>query len=152
MTDIYTLFPSFNKTMPDFIKRDNVFAIYGIDPDPSSLSYAVYEALKKEGLKVYALNSENEIDGDKIYPDLKSLPEEPDVVCLVTKPENTLEALKNALKQGASMIWIDMGSETSEAINYCKDNNINAIYYHSLVKELFNPTAEKLKELGKEIS
>ena len=152
MTDNYSLIPNFKKIMPDFLNIENVFAIYGVDPDPNSLSYSIYEELKKEGLKIYAINSGNEIAGDKIYSDLNSLPETPKVVCLVTKPENTLEAVKQAVDKRVEMIWIDLGSETSAAINYCKDNNIKAIYYHSIVKELTNPTAKGLKEIGKEIS
>lgn len=152
MTDIYSLIPNFKKTMPDFLNKDNIFAIYGVDPDPNSLSYSVYKSLKKEGLIVFAVNSGDEIAGDKIYSDLNSLPEMPKVVCLVTRPENTLETVKKVVEQGVKMIWIDLGSETSAAINYCKDNKIKAIYYHSIVKELTNPTAEGLRKIGKEIS
>lgn len=152
MTDLYSLIPNFKKIMPDFLNKENVFGICGIETDPNSLSYSVYESLKKEGLKVYAINSGGEIAGDKIYSDLSSLPETPNVVCLVTKPENTLEAVKKVADQGVKMIWIDLGSETSAAINYCKDNKIKAIYHHSIVKEITNPTAEGLKEIGKIIS
>jgi len=152
MTDIYTLFPNFKKTMPEFINQNNIFVVYGIDLDPLATSYTTYKKLKEKGMKVYAVNSKDEISGDKIYHNLNSLPEKPDVICIATKPQDTLEVLKNILQQGTYKIWIEIGSETSEAINFCKDNNINFIYYHSLIKELTNPTAEELRDLGKEIS
>lgn len=152
MTDIYSLIPNFKKFMPEFLNKENTFALYGADPDPKSLSYSVYKNLKKEGLKVYAIDSGNEIDGDQSYADTSSLPEKPNVACLVTKPQDTLNTLKNVIEAGVEMIWIDLGSETSEVIKYCNNNNIKAIYYHSIIKELTNPAAEFLKEIGKEIS
>jgi len=152
MTDIYSLIPDFKKTIPKFLEKGNVFAVYGVDSDPNSLSYQAYVTLKKEGLKLYALGPEDKVAGDKMYPGIKSLPQAPTVACIVAQPDKTLAAVKDAHKNGIKMIWIDMGSETQEAIDYCKENNINTVYQHSLVNEIVSPTQKRLKELGKEIS
>jgi predicted CoA-binding protein len=152
MTDIYSLIPNFKKLMPDFLNKENIFVVYGADTDPKSLSFSVYKNLKKEGRKVFALDSGGEIDGDPVYSDINALPEKPNIACLVTKPDKTLEVLKKVINEGIEMIWIDLGSETSEVIEYCNNNDIKAIYYHSIIKELTNPAAEFLKDIGKEIS
>jgi hypothetical protein len=153
MTDIYTLFPSFKKIMPRFLDKKNVFAVFGARNDPTLSAYKVFENLKKSDLKVYAVNpQEEEVMGEKCYPDIKSLPAKPDVVCIVTPPSETLSAVKQCLAEKIRMIWIEPGSETQKAIDLCKAENVDVIYYHSIIKERISPTEKELEKLGKTIS
>ncbi|MBU4180045.1 MAG: CoA-binding protein, partial [Actinobacteria bacterium] len=70
--------------------ESNVYAVIGVSPDMSKYGYKVYEDLKNGGYTVYAVNpGYDSIYGEKCYPDLKSLPEKPDVVEFVCPPKVT---------------------------------------------------------------
>lgn len=142
MIDYYTLFPSFKKEILEFFKESNKFAVIDVPSDKNSIGYQIFENLKKD-YTVYPVNETGEeISGEKSYPDISSLPEKVDGVIITTPPERTIEACKKCIKNKVDFAWIEMGSETSEAIEFCKNQNIKAIYYHSILKERINPSTK----------
>lgn len=147
MIDYYTLFPSFKKEIAEFFNKSNKFAVIEVTPDKDSIGYQIFENLKND-YTVFPVNSEGEeILGEKSYQDLASIPEKVDAVILSAPSEKTLEACRQCIKNNISFVWIEMGSETSESIEFCKKNNIKAIYYHSILKERANPSAKyKLRQ------
>jgi len=78
--------------------------------------------------RVYPINpNSDEILGDKCYHSLKELPEKPDVVDIVVPPNITKEVVKECRKLGIKRVWMQPGSESEKAINFCKENNIKLI-------------------------
>ncbi len=69
-----------------------------------------------------------EIDGDRAYPDLKSLPEKPDIVDLVVPPRAAREVVREAIELGIRMIWFQPGSEDEEAIEECLKAGVNVAW------------------------
>jgi predicted CoA-binding protein len=81
--------------------------------------------LRNAEYTVYPVNpNEYEILGDKCYVNLKSLPEIPQVVDLVFPPETTNEVVKVCEKLGIRRVWIQQGSESRMALDFCKENDI----------------------------
>lgn len=141
MTDYYTLFPSFKKEILGFFDKSKKFAIYTVKPDPKSQSYKILENLKKD-FEAYPINKKvDKILGEKCYSDLYSI-EKIDSVIITTEPEKTLSACQECLQNKILSIWIEMGSESKEALDFCKENNIKVIYYHSILKERINPSTK----------
>lgn len=142
MIDYYTLIPSFKKEIPKFFSKTNKFVIFGVTSDQNSLGFQIFENLKKD-FKVFLINEkEREILGEKCYVDLASLPEKPNIAIICTASKATLSVVEECFKSGVLKIWIELGSETSEAIEFCKKNKIQAIYFHSVLKERINPSFE----------
>lgn len=92
-------------------------AVFGVSRDPEKYGYKVYRTLKDKGLHVYGVNPRTtEVDGDPLYPDLRSLPELPEAIVTVVPPEVTREVVRQALQAGVRKIWMQPGSEHAEAI------------------------------------
>jgi predicted CoA-binding protein len=111
------------------LERRNVIAIVGVSRSPEKYGHKVYKELKGAGYRVYPINPKaQEILGDRCYPDLKALPEKPDVVCFVVPPEVTEEVLKTCKEIGIRMVWMQPGAESMKALEFCHRNGIEAVY------------------------
>ena len=113
----------------EFLDSKNVFAVIGVSRDPEKYGYKVYKDLKKAGYTVYPINPKAEsIDGDKCYNSLRELPERPDVVDIVVPPKITERIIKECKELGIKRVWMQPGSESEEAISFCKENNIEVVH------------------------
>jgi len=117
------------KLIEDFLEKSNVFAVVGASRDTGKYGYKVYRDLRAAGYKVYPVNpNADEILGDKCYPSLKSLPEKPQVADLVVPPKVTNQIVKVCKKLGIKKVWMQPGSESETALNFCKENNIQVVH------------------------
>jgi predicted CoA-binding protein len=113
----------------EFLEKRNVFAVVGASRNPMKYGHQVYKDLRNAGYTVYPVNpNANEILGDKCYARLESLPEIPQVVDLVVPPEATNEAVKVCKKLGIRRVWMQPGSESRMALDFCKENDIEVVY------------------------
>ncbi len=116
------------RTIEEFLDRNNKFAIVGVSSDPDKWGRKIYEKLKSIGLKVYPINPKNsKVNGDTCYPDLISLPEKPDVVIMVVPPSVTEKILEDCKAIGIDKVWMQPGSESNKAVNFCQDNRITVV-------------------------
>lgn len=100
----------------DMLAR-KVWAVVGVSADSSKFGYKVYHRLKKAGYTVYGINPGlEELDGEKIYRDLASLPELPEVVGFVVPPAVTAALVAECARQGIRYLWLQPGSENGEAL------------------------------------
>jgi len=117
------------REIKEFLRKENVFAVVGVSRDKKKYGYKVYKNLKEAGYKVYPINpNAKEIDGEKCYPSLSHLPEKPDVVNLVVQPRVTEQIVKECKKLGIRKVWMQPGSESKKAVNFCLENNIEVVY------------------------
>ncbi|MFW6110775.1 MAG: CoA-binding protein [Thermoproteota archaeon] len=113
----------------EFLDKGNIFAVVGASRDPKKYGYQVYADLRKANYKVYPVNpNAYEILGDKCYPRLEELPEKPDVADLVVPPEVTEEVVKTCKKIGVDKVWMQPGSESERAIDFCNENGIKVVH------------------------
>ncbi len=143
MIDYYTLIPNFKKIIPKFLDKKNLFAVVG-DFKKSEHAVDVLKTFKKQkyNFEIVDPNCE-EIEGKKCFDNLEKLPKKPDIVCITTPSDKTEGVAKECLKLGIKMVWMEPGSESDEAVEFCKSYYIDAIYHHSIIKEQVNPTAEE---------
>ncbi len=103
-------------------------AVAGASSDKEKWGWKVFNEMKKH-YKTYPVNPfHHHIDGNKCYPSISSLPERPDWVITVTKPEVTEKIVEECSRLGIKNIWMQPGSESRKAINYCLAHNINVIH------------------------
>ena len=76
-------------------------AVTGVSRKPQGHgSNAVYQRLRQRGYQVFAVNpSASEVEGDRCYPDLKSVPGAVDRVMIGTRPQ-TAEATMRVRRPG----------------------------------------------------
>lgn len=113
----------------EFLDRNNTFAVVGASRDPEKYGYRVYKDLKEGGYSVYPVNpNADEILGDRCYPSLDSLPVKPEVVDVVVPPKITEQVVRNCRELGIERVWMQPGSESQEAIDFCEQNGIAVIH------------------------
>ena len=113
----------------EFLNKKNVFAVVGVSKESEKYGNKVYFDLKRAGYSVYPVNpNAYTILGDKCYPTLKDLPVSPDVVDIVVPPKITEEMVKECKNLEIDKVWMQPGSESEEAISFCRENGIKVLY------------------------
>ena len=119
-----------------FLNIKNTFAVVGVSKDPTKYGHRVYRDLRDAGLKVYPVNpNADKVLGDKCYPNLEALPEKPDVADIVVPQRVTEEVVKTCRKLGMAKVWMQPGSESQAAIDFCRRNGIDVIYGICIMQE-----------------
>ena len=113
----------------DFLRKENVFAVVGVSQNPNKYGHQVYKDLKEGGYIVYPINPKiDEVLGDRCYPSLSDLPGKPDVVDTVVPSHVTEEVVKECKALGIDKVWMQPGSESKEAIEFCEKSGIQVVH------------------------
>jgi len=130
------------ESVRDFLDSKNI-AVVGVSRKKSKFGNIIYKELKKKGINVYGVNPNMEnIEGDKCYKNLQELEGKIEAVVNVVPPKETLNVVKEANAIGVKNIWMQQGSESAEAIEYCRENDINEVH-----KECILMFAEPVKSI-----
>jgi len=115
--------------MEHFLDRKNTVAVVGVSASHDKWGWKVYNELRTAGFRTYPVNPKYEnIDSEKCYPDLESLPEKPDLVITIVPPAVTLKVVEQCAKLGIGRVWMQPGSESENAVKFCRENGIDVIY------------------------
>jgi predicted CoA-binding protein len=77
--------------------KKKIWAVAGANQNPEKYGNKIYKRLKEKGYEVFAVNPMyDEVEGDKCYKDLASLPKLPDVVNMVVSPKRATPILEQA--------------------------------------------------------
>ena len=114
------------------INKDYTYAIIGASNNTEKYGHKVLNDLKNSGYKVIPINPKGEkILGLKTYKTLEEANEEQkniDVVIFVVPPRITEDILNSVKKINIKKVWLQPGSESKEAIEFCKENNIECVH------------------------
>jgi predicted CoA-binding protein len=105
------------------------FAVIGATDNPDKYGNQIFKNLKGRGYEVFPVNPRlKEIEGTTCYTSLTDIPEVVDVVDFVVPPKVTEETLKECNRLGLNRIWLQPGSESDAAINYCHENGMKVAH------------------------
>jgi predicted CoA-binding protein len=98
-------------------------AVTGVSRTPASHgSNVVYRRLRERGYQVFAVNpNAEEVEGDRAYHDLTSIPGGVEAVVIGTRPEIADETMRECAELGIKHVWMHRGpgggsvSETATA-------------------------------------
>jgi hypothetical protein len=74
-----------------------------------------------------------EIQGEKCYPSLASLPEKVSGALFLTPPSATEQAVREAIEAGVAHLWIQQGAESKNALAFCKDHGVGVVSGHCIL-------------------
>ncbi|MFP4119074.1 MAG: CoA-binding protein [Candidatus Woesearchaeota archaeon] len=115
-------------TIENMIDKKFVYAVAGVSTDSDKYGHQVFKDLLTGGFTVYPLNPKaEEVLGRKVYGKLDELPEQIDVLIIVTPPPMTDKLVREAISKGVKKIWMQPGSFTQETIECCTDNDVEFI-------------------------
>lgn len=105
-----------------------IWAVIGANNDPDKFGNKIYKKLKSEGYTVYPANPMyDNVEGDKCYPDLASLPEKPEVLDMVVSPKRGKSFIEEAAKLGIKNIWLQPGTYDQELLALIKEKGLTAV-------------------------
>ena len=112
----------------DFMRQKR-FAVIGATDNPKKYGNEIVKNLKSRGYEVYPVNPKlKEVEGLKAYAKLSDVPVKVDVVDFVVPPPVTEKILEECKELGLNRIWLQPGSESEKAIEYCRANNMQVLH------------------------
>ena len=103
-------------------------AIAGASRNPKKFGGTVLSELKKKGFDLYPVHPvATEIQGIPCFNSVSELPAGVDHLYIVTRKDQTAGVVEQALKQGIRKIWIQQHSDTPEALEMAKKQNVPVI-------------------------
>jgi hypothetical protein len=115
------------KLVEEFLAQKNI-AVVGVSRKKTKFGNAIYRELKQKGYNVIPVNPNMKFfEGDNCYPDLISVPVQVDAVVINVPPMQTEKVVREANEAGIKKVWLQQGSQSDEAINYCEENEIDFV-------------------------
>jgi uncharacterized protein len=123
----------------DFLAQKRI-AVVGVSDKRDTSCNLAYRKFKENGYQVYAVNPRiTTFEGAQCYPDLKSIPEKPDAVFILTSPKVTEQVVQQCVDLGIKQVWMhcmlgtkpglaaSMTSVSQKAVQSCRENGITVI-------------------------
>jgi uncharacterized protein len=129
----------------EFLAKKRV-AVTGVSRTPKTHgSNTVYKRLRERGYEVFAVNpNANEVEGDRSYRDLKSIPGGVEAVVIGTRPEIAEQTMRECAELGIEHVWMHWGAGASSvsaaATDYGRQHGITVI--DGGCPLMFGPTAD----------
>jgi predicted CoA-binding protein len=90
----------------DFLAEKSI-AVVGVSDKRETGANRNYNTFKQRGYRVYAVNPRiSTFKGAPCYPDLKSIPEKPDGVFMLTSPRVTEQVVQQCVGLGIKHVWM----------------------------------------------
>jgi len=108
-------------------------AVTGVSRTPSDHgANTVYRRLRERGYEVFPVNpNAREVEGDRAYPDLKSIPGGVDAVVIGTRPEVGEATMRECVDLGIRQVWmhrgVGPGSVSAAATEHGRQHGITVI-------------------------
>ncbi|MGZ9164892.1 MAG: CoA-binding protein [Anaerolineales bacterium] len=123
----------------DFLAQRKI-AVVGVSDKRDTGCNLAYKKFKENGYQVFAVNPRiTTYDGAPCYSDLKSIPEKPDAVFILTSPKVSEQIIQQCVDLGVKHVWMhcmmgtkpglaaSMTSVSQSAVEMCKANGIAVI-------------------------
>jgi uncharacterized protein len=129
----------------DFLASKRV-AVTGVSREPKDHgSNVVYKRLRERGYEVFAINpNADQVEGDRCYRDLRSVPGGVDAVVIATRPEIAEQTMRECVELGVKHVWMHRGpgtgSVSAPATTYGREHGIAVI--DGGCPCMFDPTAD----------
>lgn len=136
---------SIKEAAADFLGHRRI-AVTGVSRTPKDHgSNVVYQRLRQRGYEVFAVNpNADEVEGDRCYLDLKSIPGGVDAVIIGTRPETAEATMRECVELGITRVWMHRGpgggSVSAAATEYGRAHGVTVI--DGGCPLMFGPTAD----------
>ena len=104
-------------------------ALAGASSTTNKFGNMVYKELKNKGYDLYLIHPEaSEINGTICYGSLSDLPTDVGGLINVIPPAQTEKLVQEAYAARVKKVWMQQGSESAEAIQYCQEHEMAVIH------------------------
>jgi hypothetical protein len=115
-------------TIESFLAEKKL-ALVGASRTGKKFGNAVQKELSSKGYELFLIHPEvQEINGVACYASLSELPEKVGGLINVVPPEQTEKMVKEARAAGIRKIWMQQGSDSPDAIRFCRENDMELVH------------------------
>lgn len=114
----------------EILKQARIIAVVGLSPDPHRTSHAIASYLQAQGYRIIPVNpkeSGNTILGERVYPDLPSIPHPVDIVNVFRRPEEVMPHAEEAIRIAAPVLWLQVGVINEEAARRAREAGMTVV-------------------------
>ena len=112
------------------LASNRTIAMVGASPNTSRPSYFAMKYLKEKGFRVIPVNPGQEgktILGEKVYGTLADIKEKVDIVDIFRNSEAALDITREAIKIGASVVWMQLGVRNDAAARLAENAGLKVV-------------------------
>lgn len=111
-------------------------AVVGLSPNPARPSHGVAAYLQSHGYKIVPVNpGQSELLGEKVYPSLKDIPFEVDVVDVFRRPEAVPPIADDAIAIGAKALWLQDHVVAPESAQKAEEAGLLVVMNNCMLRE-----------------
>jgi predicted CoA-binding protein len=119
------------RPVAEFLGGERI-AVAGVSRSSSQAANAILRKLRKSGYEAIPINpNASEVEGERCYPDLASVPGSIDGVVVATHPDVAAELVRQCEERGVGRVWFHrsfgVGSVSEEAVRQCSMSGIHCI-------------------------
>jgi predicted CoA-binding protein len=120
----------------DLLAGARTIAVVGLSNKRYRASYGVSEYLKSAGYKIIPINpQEDQVLGERAYPDLDSVPEPVDIVDIFRRSEFVPEIVDAAIRIGAKAVWMQETVRHEEAAAKARAAGLAVVMDRCILKD-----------------
>ena len=118
-----------DSTVIDNLLSDaQTWAVVGLSAKPERASYRVAARLQSIGKTIIPVNPvEDEILGEKSYPNLESIPDDVDVVDIFRRADLAGDHVDEAIEIGAKAVWMQLDVIDQDAADRAEDAGLDVV-------------------------
>jgi predicted CoA-binding protein len=119
------------RTVAEFLSGKRI-AVAGVSRSSSQAANAIFRKLRDSGYEAIPINPKaSEVEGERCYPDLGSVPGSVDRVVVATHPDVATELVRQCEGHGVRRVWFHRsfgtGSVSEDAVRRCETSGIDCI-------------------------
>ncbi len=114
----------------EILEGSHVIAVVGLSPDKRRTSNWVASYMQSRGYKIVPVNPKEAggtILGEKVYPDLLSIPFDIDIVNIFRRSEFVYPHVEEAVVKGTKVIWMQLGIANEKAAELAREHGIEVV-------------------------
>ena len=116
------------RTMQEIVRNARTVAIVGLSASELRASHFVGYYLQRHGYRVIPVNpNEERVLGEQVYPSLRDVPEQIDVVDVFRDPAAVPDIAREAVEVGAGALWLQFGVISPEGARIAQDGGLAVV-------------------------
>jgi len=117
-----------DKEMKEILLSIKTIASVGLSSNQEKDSFWIVSYLQEQGYRIIPVNpTATEILGEKVYPNLESIPDQVDVVQVFRKSEDVPPVVEAAIKIGAKVVWMQEGIVNEAAAQMAREAGLQVV-------------------------
>lgn len=125
-----------DEQIKEILQKYKKVAVVGLSSDETRPSNVVARCLQGKGFKIIPVNpNENQILGEKAYPNLRAIPEKVEIVDIFRRSDQVPPIVDEAIEIGAKVIWMQEGVINHPSAIKASQNGITVVMDRCMIKD-----------------